>query len=93
MLELAVHNGVKLIVLTTHTDCAAEAAAADPEMRRKFPHLISLVDQREASIAEFLTRPVIRDAIAEGKLEIKRARIDTRTDRLVLEDAAGDAAH
>jgi hypothetical protein len=92
MLELAVHNGVKLIVLTTHTDCAAEAAADDPEMRKKFPHLISLVDEREASIGQFLARPVIRDAIADGKLEIKRARIDTRTDRLVTEEAAGDAA-
>ena len=28
MLELAVMNGVKIVVLTTHTDCAAEAAAA-----------------------------------------------------------------
>jgi carbonic anhydrase len=26
----AVLNGVKVIVLTTHTDCAAEAAAVDP---------------------------------------------------------------
>jgi hypothetical protein len=93
MLELAVHNGVKLIVLTTHTDCAAEAAATDAEMRKKFPHLISLVDEREASVAEFLARPGIRDAIAEGKLQIKRVRIDTRTDRLVIEEPAGEAAH
>jgi carbonic anhydrase len=93
MLELAVHNGVKLIVLTTHTDCAAEAAAADPEMRKTFPHLISLVDQREGSFVEFLARPAIRDAIAEGKLQIKRARIDTSTDRLVIEEPAGSATH
>ena len=29
MLELAVENGVKVLVLTRHTDCAAERAAAD----------------------------------------------------------------
>jgi Carbonic anhydrase len=84
MLELAVLNGVQVIVLTTHTDCAAEAAAANPEMRKKFPALVSLLDERERRIDEFMARPTIRDAIAAGKLEIKRARIDTDTDRLVV---------
>lgn len=86
MLELAVLNGVKVIVLTTHTDCAAEAAAADPEMRKKFPALISLMDERDRRIEEFLARPTIRDAIANGELEIKYARIDTTTDRLIVEE-------
>jgi len=85
MLELAVINGVKIIVLTTHTDCAAEAAAADPELREKFPALISLMDERERRVEEFIARPTIRDAIAEGKLQIKHARIDTSTDRLVVD--------
>jgi hypothetical protein len=84
MLELAVLNGVQVIVLTTHTDCAADAAAANPEMRKKFPALVSLLDERERRIKEFMTRPTIRDAIAAGQLEIKRARIDTDTDRLVV---------
>jgi len=87
MLELAVLNGVKVIVLTTHTDCAAEAAAADPQLREKFPALIGLMDEREQRIEEFKARPVIRDAIAEGKLLIKHARIDTSTDKLVVETA------
>jgi hypothetical protein len=91
MLELAVLNGVQIIVLTTHTDCAAEAAAADPEMREKFPALISLMDERERRIEEFKARPTIRDAMAAGKLEIKHARIDTATDRLVVEPAHEDA--
>ena len=91
MLELAVLNGVKVIVLTTHTDCAAEAAAADPEMREKFPALISLMDERVKRIEEFLARPTIRDAIAEGKLLIKHARIDTTTDRLVVDVQHHDA--
>ena len=85
MLELAVLAGVRIIVLTTHTDCAAEAAAADPEMREKFPALISLLDEREQRIDEFLARPVIHDAMAAGKLQVKFARIDTDTDRLVVE--------
>ncbi|MBW1755913.1 MAG: hypothetical protein JRJ80_07055 [Deltaproteobacteria bacterium] len=91
MLELAVLNGVKIILLTTHTDCAAEAAAADPEMREKFPALITLMDERERRVEEFMARPTIRDAIAAGKLQVKHARIDTRTDRLVVEPAHEDA--
>jgi hypothetical protein len=35
MLELAVANGVKLIVLTRHTDCAAEKAAGVPAMQAR----------------------------------------------------------
>jgi hypothetical protein len=91
MLELAVLNGVKVIVLTTHTDCAAEAAAADPAAREKFPALISLMDERALRVEEFTARPVIRDAIAAGELEIKHARIDTNTDRLVVEAKHIDA--
>ena len=53
MLELAVLNGVRIVVLTTHTDCAAEGAAANPEMREKFPAMISLLDERERRIDEF----------------------------------------
>ena len=91
MLELAVVNGVKIILLTTHTDCAAEAAAADPVARKKFPALISLMDERERRVEEFMARPAIRDAIAAGELQIKHARIDTSTDRLVVEAAHVDA--
>lgn len=91
MLELAVLNGVKVIVLTTHTDCAAEAAAADPELREKFPALISLMDERVKRVEEFLARPTIRDAIADGGLLIKHARIDTSTDRLVVDLEHHDA--
>lgn len=86
MLELAVLNGVKIILLTTHTDCAAEAAAANPEAREKFPALISLMDERERRIEEFMARPTIREAIAAGELQVKHARIDTTTDRLVVEE-------
>ena len=93
MLELAVLNGVQVIVLTTHTDCAAEAAAADPELRKKFPALIGLMDEREQRIDEFKARPIIRDAIAEGKLVIKHARIDTSTDKLVVETVNQHAHH
>ena len=85
MLELAVIGGVKVIVLTTHTDCAAEAAAADPGLREEFPALISLMDERKRRIDEFLARPKIRQAIAAGELKIVQGRIDTTIDRLVVE--------
>ena len=91
MLELAVINGVKIIVLTTHTDCAAEGAAADPELREKFPALTALMDERVRRVEEFMARPTIRDAIAAGTLQVKHARIDTSTDRLVVKEVHYDA--
>ncbi len=93
MLELAVLGGVKVIVLTTHTDCAAEAAAADPDRRKEFPALVSLMDERKRRIAEFLERPTIRDAIAAGELKIAQGRIDTTIDRLVVEEFDPDGTH
>lgn len=83
MMELAVLNGVRVIVLTTHTDCAAEAVAASPDEREKFPEIVALLDRREELVEQFKARPIIRDAIARGELEIHRARIDTDTDRLI----------
>jgi carbonic anhydrase len=91
MLELAVINGVKIILLTTHTDCAAEGAADDPELREKFPALTALMDERARRVEEFMARPTIRDAIAAGELQVKHARIDTSTDRLVVEEVHHDA--
>ena len=91
MLELAVINGVKIILLTTHTDCAAEGAAADPELRKNFPALTALMDERVRRVEEFMARPTIRDAIAAGELQVKHARIDTSTDRLVVEEVHHDA--
>jgi hypothetical protein len=38
-----------------------------------------------------MARPTIRDALAAGKLMIKHARIDTVTDRLVVDDKHYDA--
>ncbi len=83
MLELAVANGVRLIVLTTHTDCAAERAAADPTQRALYPHLSEGVSERERRIQEFLARPAIASRIAEGELQVQRATIDTANERLI----------
>lgn len=83
MLELAVENGVKVLVLTTHTDCAAERAAQDPEMRRRLPHLTQAVDERDARIRELLDRPAIRSRIEQGTLLVKLVDIDTMTERML----------
>lgn len=88
MLELAVANGVKLILLTTHSDCAAERAAATPELRGQFPALAQAVDNREAAVEGFLSRPKIADAVAQGRLAVKRVNISTLTDRMA--DATSD---
>lgn len=84
MLELAVRNGVKVVILTRHTDCAAERAAADPEARKAYPALTAAVDERDARVAEFLARPLIAERIAKGELLVKTLLIDTRSDHLIL---------
>lgn len=83
MLELAVDNGVHLVVLTTHTECAAERVAADPELRERYPSLASGVDERDARRAEFLARPDIAAHLRDGSLRVETARIDTATGRLL----------
>lgn len=83
MLELAVANGVKLVVLTTHSDCAAERVAASAELRPRFPALARAVDERDAGVAKFLNRPAIAAAVAGGELAVKRVSIETLNDRLL----------
>jgi hypothetical protein len=85
MLELAVENGVELLVFTTHSDCAAEKAAATPDMRRRYPALAQAVDERDDRIREFLTRPAIAEKVADGKLAVKLVNIDTMTERMLLQ--------
>jgi carbonic anhydrase len=82
MLELAVENGVKLVVLATHTDCAAEACAADPELRDRFPALAQAVDTRDVQYQSLAARPAFAERIAKGELLVKQVRIDTETDDL-----------
>lgn len=83
MLELAVDSGVELVVFTTHSDCAAEKAAASPETRQRYPALAQAVDERDERIHEFLARPTIASNIAAGKLTVKLVNIDTMTERML----------
>ena len=83
MLELAVANGVKVIVLTTHSDCAAERVAKDPEKRKLYPSLAAAVDEREQRIQELLARPAIAAKIASGELLVERVHIDTPTEEVL----------
>ncbi len=82
MLELAVANGVKVVVLTTHSDCAAEKVARTADLRARYPALAAAVDERESRVAEFLARPTIASAVAKGELAVKRVAIDTLHDEL-----------
>ena len=88
MLELAVNNGVKVLVLSRHSDCAAEKAARDPVAREKYPVLAQAVDEREAKVQAFLDRPAIAAKVAAGQLLIKNVLIKTDTDRLVAADGS-----
>lgn len=83
MLELAVENGVKLILLTTHSDCAAEKVAASPDLRLRFPALARAVDERPDRIRELLARPAFASRIQAGKLAVKLVDIDTMTERMI----------
>lgn len=82
MLELAVANGVKLVVLTTHSDCAAEKVARSQALRARYPSLARAVDERESRVAEFLTRPGIAEAVSRGTLAVKQVAVDTLHDEL-----------
>ena len=84
MLELAVANGVKLILLTTHTDCAAERAAASTESRMLYPAMTQGVRNRGGQIREFLDRPMIAKRVADSELLIKEVLIDSSTKRMKL---------
>lgn len=80
MLELAVQNGVNLIVLTTHSDCAAERTAADPTLRERYPTLSRAVVDRGLRMRELLARPALAARIGKGELLVKHIDIDTMTE-------------
>jgi hypothetical protein len=72
---------VKLVVFTTHSDCAAEKVAKDPERRVQFPELSKAVDERSARFQEFLARPRIRERLSSNELIVKWLDLDTNTER------------
>ena len=83
MLELAVANGVKVVVFTTHSDCAAEKVANDPALRPDYPSLTQAVAERKMRFDEFVARKRIGEKIAKGELLVKWAHVDTPTERVV----------
>lgn len=82
MLELAVANGTKVVVFTTHSDCAAEKIAKDPERRGQFPNLTQAIAERKARFDEFMARDNIRRKIESGELMVKWMHLDTATEQL-----------
>jgi carbonic anhydrase len=83
MLELAVSNGVKVVVFTTHTDCAAEKVARDSVMRASFPNLSKGIDEREAKFREFLGRPLIKTKTGTNELLVKWMDLDTANEQVM----------
>lgn len=83
--ELGVEKHVvKVVLITRHTDCAAEKVAASQDADH-FPALSDAVRSREAMFDELLARPIIAKRIASGDLIVRRFMIDTETDRLIAE--------
>jgi hypothetical protein len=85
MLELAVEAGVKVVVFTTHSDCAAEGGAASPDFGQRFPALVRAMGERKRRQDEFLARPAIASRIASGALLVKSLHIDTTTERMFVQ--------
>jgi hypothetical protein len=83
MLELAISNGTKVVLFMTHSDCAAEKAAADPVQRALYPNMIQALSERKSRFKEFLARENVQRRIAKGELLVKWMHIDTNTDRIV----------
>ena len=84
MLELAVANGVKVIMLTTHTDCAAEKSGcltgrSEPSIQR----FRQASTNANSALKELLARPAIAEKIAAGELLVKSINIDTMTERML----------
>lgn len=91
-IELSVReHDVKVVLFTTHTDCAMEAVA-ESEGAANYPALSRAVERREVMFQRLLDRPLIADRIAKGELLIERFVIDTENDRLLPEGSAEHAA-
>ena len=85
-IELGVkEHKVELVLFTTHTDCAMEKVAKS-EAAEHFPALSNAVHKREEMFQALLNRPLIAEHIKEGKLLVKRFRIETTTGKLLPEE-------
>jgi hypothetical protein len=82
-IELGVkEHRVKVVMFTTHTECAMEAVAHSHDAEH-FPALSQAVLKREEQYRALLARPLIAERIASGALIVKRFVIDTSNDRLL----------
>lgn len=82
-LGVAKHT-VKVVVFTTHTDCAMEGLAHS-DHADEFPALSKALLNREVVFEEFMKRPIIAEKVAAGELVVKRFRINTKTSLLMPE--------
>ncbi|MBL8229506.1 MAG: hypothetical protein JNL98_13540 [Bryobacterales bacterium] len=81
-IELGVkEHRLKVVLFTTHTDCAMEKVAHSEEAH-EYPALSKAVDKREEMYQLMLKRPMIADRLKAGTLLIKRYQIDTPTGKL-----------
>ncbi|MCC6275534.1 MAG: hypothetical protein IT569_06735 [Leptospiraceae bacterium] len=83
MIEMAVKKGVKVVIFTTHSDCAAEKVAASPTDRKIFPSLAKAMDDRKIHIASLQERPLIAERLAKKTLKIEFLKVDTETGKFV----------
>lgn len=83
MIEFAVRNGVKAVILTTHSDCAAEKVAASESESKLFPALLKAMSERAMHIEHLKNRPLIASRLNNGTLKLEIMKVDTETGKLV----------
>jgi hypothetical protein len=84
MFEMSVKKGVELIILTRHTDCAAEKIAKGEDANH-FPILTKEVRQRSLRLNEFLNRDLIKEKIINDKLKVVAILVHTNNGKLDIE--------
>ncbi|MCS7023332.1 MAG: hypothetical protein NZV14_00915 [Bryobacteraceae bacterium] len=82
-IELGVQeHRLKVVLLTTHTDCAMEKVAHSAAAK-EYPVLSLAVQRREEMFQRLLQRPAIASRLQAGTLLVRRFQIDTTTGRLL----------
>ncbi|MCU0823074.1 MAG: hypothetical protein MUF77_00345 [Leptospira sp.] len=82
MIELTVRNGVRLIILTTHTDCAAEKVYNSATEKKHYNALAVAMKERKLRFKNLRKRPFLAHKLDSGELKIIELHVDTVSGKL-----------
>jgi hypothetical protein len=81
-LRLTVRNGVRLVMLGDHDDCAAKDATESPAGQDALPEIAHELTRMPERYRALVEHPEIRRAIEDGRLLVVRVKHHTDTQRL-----------